>query len=161
MLWIKVFLLFILVPGVADVLLPGLVLLGLNKLTFDTFGPVQIIGLILIVVGLALVLWVCQAFVRGGKGTPAPFDPPRHFVSEGLYRWVRNPMYLGAAVFIPVGEAVYFGTFWLVVYAAVLMGILHIYVVNFEEPTLVKRFGRPYQKYLHTVPRWIPRKPGD
>jgi protein-S-isoprenylcysteine O-methyltransferase Ste14 len=161
MLWVKVFLLFLLFPGIADVLLPGLILLGLKKLDFAAIGAWQIVGLVLIAFGLFLVAWVCQAFVRGGKGTPAPFDPPRHFVSEGLYRWTRNPMYLGAALFIPLGEACFFKTFWLVIYAALLMGLLHIYVTNFEEPSLVKRFGRPYQKYLHTVPRWIPRKPGD
>jgi protein-S-isoprenylcysteine O-methyltransferase Ste14 len=161
MLWIKVLLLFILVPGIADVLLPGLILTGLGKLTFPGFGLWQIIGLILMAFGLGIILWVCQAFIRGGKGTPAPFDPPRRFVNDGLYRWVRNPMYLGAAFIIPLGEALFFSTFWLVPYAALLMLLLHIYVVNIEEPALRKRFGRPYQKYLHTVPRWFPHPPGE
>jgi protein-S-isoprenylcysteine O-methyltransferase Ste14 len=149
------------VPGIADVLIPGLILLWLHKLAFSSFGLWQVAGLVLIALGLGIVLWVCQAFVRTGRGTPAPFDPPHQFVTVGLFRWVRNPMYLGAALLIPLGEALYFQTWWLLVYTAALMLILHIYLVYFEEPALLKRFGRPYQKYLHTVPRWIPRKPGE
>lgn len=159
MLWIKVFLLFITVPGIVDALLPWLIVSGGKAMSFPAFGILQGIGLLPILAGLAMAIWVCLEFIRYGHGTPAPFDPPRQFVHHGLYRWVRNPMYLGAGVFIPLGEALYFGSWWLVLYAAVLMGILHLYIVYREEPELERRYGRPYLKYKRNVSRWIPRAP--
>jgi len=160
-LWVKVVLLFFTVTGVGDVLLPWLILTWLNQLTYTSFGVWQILGFLLAAIGLAMVIWVCQAFVRRGQGIPAPFNPPHQFVSTGLYRWLRNPMYLGAAVLIPLGESAFFEVPWLILYSAVLLLALQIYVVYFEEPALSKRFGRPYKKYLRTVPRWIPRIPRD
>lgn len=159
MLWVKVILLFIAVPGIADVLIPWLILTHGQALTFPTFGVFQGIGLFLILAGTAIVIWVCQEFVRSGHGTPAPFDPPRHLVHNGLYRWVRNPMYLGAGLLIPVGEALYFSSWWLVLFAVIVIGILHLYIVYREEPELERRYGRPYLKYKRNVSRWIPRPP--
>lgn len=159
MLWVKVFLLFLAVPGIADALIPWLILTHGKALVFPPFGVMQGIGLFLILVGLAIVVWVCQEFVRFGHGTPAPYDPPRQFVHRGLYRWVRNPMYLGAGLLIPLGEALYFGSWWLVFYAAIVVGMLHLYIVFREEPELERRFGRPYMKYKRNVSRWIPRPP--
>ncbi len=159
MIWIKVLLLFIAVPGIADVLIPWLILSGGKTLAFPTFGPWQALGLIFILAGAAIAAWVCVDFIRYGRGTPAPFDPPRHFVHRGLYRWVRNPMYLGAGLLIPIGEAIYFGSLWLVVYAIIVMLILHLYVIYREEPELERRYGRPYLKYKRNVSRWIPKLP--
>jgi protein-S-isoprenylcysteine O-methyltransferase Ste14 len=161
MLWLKVILLFLAVPGIADVLIPGLILEWLGKLALPSIGVLQIIGLILVLAGLLMIAWVCQAFVRHGKGTPAPFDPPHQFVNQGLYRWLRNPLYFGAALLIPLGETLFSETYWLILYAAILLLILHIYIVYFEEPALIRRFGRPYRKYLRTVPPWIPRIPRE
>jgi protein-S-isoprenylcysteine O-methyltransferase Ste14 len=161
MLWVKVILLFLLVPGIADIAFPWLILSKTNALTMPVFGWMQVLGLLLICAGLAVVVWVCQAFVRFGKGTPAPFDPPRQFVRQGLYRWVRNPMYLGAAILVPLGEALFFCSWWMVLYLAVLFLILHLYIVLIEEKELERRFGRPYLKYKRSVPRWIPRRPQD
>ena len=159
MLWVKVFLLFLAVPGIADALIPWLILTHRKALEFPPFGVMQGIGLFLILVGLAIVVWVCQEFVRFGHGTPAPYDPPRQFVHCGLYRWVRNPMYLGAGLLILLGEALYFGSWWLVFYAAIVVGMLHLYIIFREEPELERRFGRPYLKYKRNVSRWIPRPP--
>jgi protein-S-isoprenylcysteine O-methyltransferase Ste14 len=161
MLWTKVILLFLAVPALVDVLIPWLILNLLHKLTYSSLGILQISGAILAATGLFAVGWVCQAFVRRGKDTPAPFDPPYRFVSTGLYRWLRNPMYLSIAVLIPFGETLFFETPWLIMYSAVLMLFLQLYIVYVEEPALTKRFGRPYKKYLRTVPRWIPRIPKD
>jgi protein-S-isoprenylcysteine O-methyltransferase Ste14 len=161
MLWLKITLMFVVVPGVADVLLPALILAALGRLRLPTFGFLQGIGCLLAALGLAVVIWVCQAFACRGNGTPAPFDPPRRFVMEGLYRWVRNPMYISAGIFIPIGEALFFETYWLALYALILWLGLHFYVTHFEEPALVRRFGRPYRKYLRTVPRWIPHLPKE
>jgi protein-S-isoprenylcysteine O-methyltransferase Ste14 len=161
MLWVKVFLLFLAVPGVADAIVPWMILSSTHALTVKEFGWMQMLGALLTAAGLALIVWVCQAFVRFGKGTPAPFDPPRQFVRQGLYRWVRNPLYLGAAVLIPLGEALIFKSWWLLLYMAVLFLGLHCYIVFVEEKGLERRFGRPYLKYKRSVPRWIPRRPRD
>jgi protein-S-isoprenylcysteine O-methyltransferase Ste14 len=157
----KAILFSFLLPGIADVLIPWLILTRLGKLSTASFGVMQTIGSLLALAGLILIIWVCQAFFRRGKKTPAPFDPPHQFVNKGLFRWLRNPLYLGAALLIPLGEACFFGTFWLIFYSVLLFLISHLYVVYIEEPTLVRRFGRPYKKYLRTVPRWLPRIPRD
>ena len=161
MAWLKMFTLFLLMPGIVDVLVPWLILSRAGRLAFTGLGVLQIVGLVLALAGLGLIVWVGQAFIRGGNGTPAPFDTPRRFVSEGLYRWVRNPMYLGVAILIPFGEAFFFASAWLLPYMAVVILLLHLYIVYSEEPALIKRFGRPYKKYLRTVPRWLPRPPRD
>jgi protein-S-isoprenylcysteine O-methyltransferase Ste14 len=143
------------------VILPAIILWRTNALHAPGWHWLFLPGGLLILGGLALVVWVCQAFVRYGHGTPAPFDPPRKFVNRGLYRWVRNPMYLGAGILIPLGEALIFKSWWLTGYMVCAFTVLHLYIVLIEEKALERRFGRPYQKYKRTVPRWIPRKPQD
>lgn len=108
--------------------------------------------------GAAIGLTCVATFVFRGRGTPAPFDPPRQFVAVGLYRYVRNPMYIGGSVllagfalFLRSGAALLFCLPWL------LLG--HIFVLLYEEPTLRRKFGATYEEYCRTVPRWIPRKP--
>jgi len=154
-------LLFLVFPGIVDALIPGLILKLLGSLSFNKFGPIQIVGIALILAGLTMIIWVCQAFVRHGKGIPSPFDPPVQFVSSGLFRWLRNPMYFAIALLIPLGEIFYFEEPWLILYAAALFVSLHLYVVYVEEPALARRFGRPYKKYLRLVSRWVPRIPRD
>jgi protein-S-isoprenylcysteine O-methyltransferase Ste14 len=161
MLWVKVILLFLLIPGIADVLVPWIILTKSGTLSMPAIGWLQVAGILVACAGLVIVIWVFQALARFGRGTPAPFDPPRQFVRRGLFRWVRNPLYLGAAVFIPLGEVLFFKSWQLLVYTVILFAILHLYVVLVEEKELERRFGRPYQKYLRTVPRWIPRRPHD
>ena len=161
MLWVKVLLLFLLVPGIADVLVPWIILTTSGTFTMPVIGWLQITGIVLVCAGLAISIWVLQALARFGRGTPAPFDPPRQFVRRGLFRWVRNPLYLGAAILIPLGEALFFRSWQLLVYAVILFMVLHLYIVLVEEKELERRFGKPYLKYKRTVPRWIPRQPKD
>ena len=161
MLWVKVLLLFLLVPGIADVLVPWIILTSSGTFAMPVIGWMQIAGIILAGAGLAVSIWVFQALARFGRGTPAPFDPPRQFVRRGLFRWVRNPLYLGAAILIPLGEALFLHSWQLLVYAVILFMILHLYIVLVEEKELERRFGKPYLKYKRTVPRWIPRRPKD
>ena len=93
-----------------------------------------------------------------GQGTPAPFDPPRKFVRRGLYKWVRNPMYL--AVFALVaGEAVFLGSWHIAVYLVCLLCALPVFVQLHEEEALRRNFGAMYEDYRREVPRWLPRKP--
>ncbi|MCP5059186.1 MAG: isoprenylcysteine carboxylmethyltransferase family protein [bacterium] len=106
--------------------------------------------------GLALMVLAIQVvqFVRLGRGTPAPFDPPRAFVIEGPYRWSRNPMYL-LYVVIMLAEAWAFACPALVLYAAGFFALAHFFVVKFEEPGLHERFGAEYEAYAKRVPRWL------
>jgi protein-S-isoprenylcysteine O-methyltransferase Ste14 len=95
-------------------------------------------------------------FARQGKGTPIPFDPPKFFVAKGLYRFVRNPMYL-AALAIILGEVLILGIPLLCIFFLISAVVLHFYVVYIEEPKLKDRFGQDYLDYLKKVPRWFPK----
>jgi protein-S-isoprenylcysteine O-methyltransferase Ste14 len=155
MLWLKTIFLTLLVPGVACFLIPYFIVKP-SGLDMIPSLALRIIAVILMVLGVCGFSWVSQAFVRLGKGTPAPFEPPKEFVTRGLYRFVRNPMYIGAVMVI-LGEALLFASWRLLVYAAAVLTVLHLFVVLYEEPSLYKRFGEPYHRYLQSVPRWIPR----
>lgn len=118
---------------------------------------VQLPGLLLSFLGATLALWCVALFVWTGGGTPAPFDPPRTFVAVGPYRWVRNPMYLGAAgVLAGAGFALRSPAVTLL--ALVALGVAHLFVVGYEEPALSRRFGASYRDYQRRVPRWLPRR---
>jgi protein-S-isoprenylcysteine O-methyltransferase Ste14 len=103
--------------------------------------------------GLTLTVSCVLAFVALGKGTPAPFDPPRRLVSRGPYRLLRNPMYLGAGLWV-LGLAMFYQSPGLVVYAAVFMLVAHVFVLVYEEPTLRRLFGDEYREYCARVRRW-------
>lgn len=119
-------------------------------------GPARWLGVGFVVGGTALLLWSAWGFSTSGRGTPAPHDPPKILVRGGPYRVVRNPMYL-AVVSIVIGQAVWFGSVALAVYAVGLVLVFHGVVVTFEEPILERKFGSGYEAYRETVPRWLPR----
>lgn len=98
------------------------------------------------VAGGALALWCILTFVFVGKGTPAPFDPPRY---------IRNPMYLGAGLAL-AGAALFRGSMALLGYTAVFLGLTHLFVVLYEEPALARLFGDEYRAYRTAVGRWLP-----
>jgi protein-S-isoprenylcysteine O-methyltransferase Ste14 len=105
----------------------------------------------------ALVAASCIAtFITRGRGTPAPFDPPRAFVASGPYRYVRNPMYLGAA-FVLLGVGLMVASPAIVALAAFFLVAAHLFVVLYEEPALTRRFGESYLSYKASVNRWLPR----
>lgn len=108
--------------------------------------------------GCGLSFWCAMEFALRGRGTPAPFDPPRRLVITGLYRWVRNPMYLGMAVML-IGETLLLPQIWreMAVMIAILSVVVAVLVVKKEEPDLRRLFGADYQEYCRQVPRWIPR----
>ena len=115
-------------------------------------------GLAILAIGLLLGLWCAFEFAWRGLGTPAPFDPPRKLVVTGLYRFVRNPMYVGVGIAI-LGEAVAFPR--LTNFSLLLLIVLWIVVTGvilfYEEPTLRRLFGDDYIEYCRNVRRWIPR----
>jgi protein-S-isoprenylcysteine O-methyltransferase Ste14 len=116
----------------------------------------QFLAVVAAAVGVYLVIWVSTAFVRQGKGTPIPIQPPTRLVITGLYRYVRNPMYVGA-ILIVLAETVYFHSLSLLIYAVVLWALLHTFMLVFEEPQLKRRYKTEYEQYRAEVPRWIPR----
>jgi protein-S-isoprenylcysteine O-methyltransferase Ste14 len=144
---------FALAPGVVAGVIPWLI-------TGWEFEPVwigiQILGALVTAAGAAVLIHAFSRFVREGVGTPAPVAPTQHLVVGGLYRHVRNPMYV-AVVACVVGQAGLFGQPVLLVYAAALLALFVAFVRGYEEPTLRHQFGAEYDAYRQAVPGWFPR----
>lgn len=142
--------------GLLLVFLPGRVLAWSGIVRPAALGLAELSGILLGALGAALALWCILAFAVIGKGTPAPFDPPRSLVVRGPYRYVRNPMYLGAALALG-GAALFYRSLPLLGYVAAFLLITHLFVIVYEEPTLGRLFGPEYQVYRARVKRWLPR----
>jgi len=115
-------------------------------------------GALLMVFGGAIVASCLLAFVIRGHGTPAPFDPPEIFVAAGPYKYVRNPMYLGAWLLL-AGAGLCRRSGSMVLFAMAWILVVHLFVVTLEEPGLRGRFGAAYEDYCRRVHRWLPRLP--
>jgi protein-S-isoprenylcysteine O-methyltransferase Ste14 len=118
--------------------------------------PVQVAGAVLVAAGVVVLLDSFGRFALKGLGTPAPVFPTQHLVVSGLYRYVRNPMYV-AVLAVILGQALIFGNPRLLEYAALAWLAVHVFVVAYEEPTLRASFGAEYEAFCAAVPRWIPR----
>jgi protein-S-isoprenylcysteine O-methyltransferase Ste14 len=112
--------------------------------------------MILVAIGTLLALWCVFTLVSIGKGTAAPFDPPRRLVVRGPYRVVRNPTYIGA-ILAMIGLALFYASLSILIYAAVILVATHLLVTLYEEPTLRCSFGADYESYCRRVNRWWPR----
>ncbi len=143
--------------GVLLVFLPARVLSWTGITPIPIIGLWQVVGMMLAGVGAAIALWCILTFAILGHGTPAPFDPPRRLVVRGPYRYVRNPMYLGAALAL-AGAALCYQSLPLLGYAVLFMVVTHGFVVIYEEPTLRQTFGNDYQAYCGRVGRWFPKR---
>jgi protein-S-isoprenylcysteine O-methyltransferase Ste14 len=121
-------------------------------------GYPQLLGAVVTAAGAALALWCILSLAIVGRGTPAPFDPPRRLVVRGPYRNVRNPMYLGAGLAL-AGAALFYQSAALLAYDAAFMLLMHGFVVLHEEPTLSRTFGADYDAYRKAVRRWWPLQP--
>ena len=119
-------------------------------------GVFSFLAIPLWLIGSLTVLWCFWAFTFKGRGTPLPADPPKELVVTGPYRYVRNPIYVGAAL-IFLGHFLWFGYWALLLYPALAFLGVHLFVVLYEEPTLKRKFGTSYEEYLKSVPRWIPK----
>ena len=117
----------------------------------------QTLGIVLMVAGGIVALLCAGTFVARGRGTPAPFDAPREFVAVGPYKYVRNPMYVGALTVL-VGFGLYDRSVSILLLPLAAFLLVHVFVVYFEEPDLKRKFGATYQAYCRVVPRWIPRR---
>ena len=121
-----------------------------------TFAALQLGGLLIGTLGAAIALWCISTFVVIGGGTPALFDPSRRLVVRGPYRFVRNPMYIGAALAL-AGAALFYTSVTLLGYSCVFLVATHLFVIGCEEPTLGRNFGPDYDDYRGQVRRWLPR----
>ncbi|MGA8072005.1 MAG: isoprenylcysteine carboxylmethyltransferase family protein [Candidatus Acidiferrales bacterium] len=116
----------------------------------------EVIAAVLIAAGAAGYVWCALDFAFRGKGTPAPIEPPKVLVVQGLYRFVRNPMYISVLTVL-VGECVLLRSPILVEYAVLVALAFHLFVLFYEEPALRRKMGPAYEQYCREVPRWIPR----
>lgn len=148
-------------------LLPGVVagyvpwrFFSLPRLQLDARSVNQVVGLTCVAAGVVLLVICVWEFARAGRGTLAPVDPPRELVVRGLYRYVRNPMYLSVTVIV-LGEALWARSGPLFVYWAAWCAGANLFVIGYEEPSLRRRFGASYQRYTGRAGRWLPRwRPG-
>lgn len=113
------------------------------------------VGVVPMAAGVGIYLWCVWEFVKG-QGTPAPIDPPKELVVGGLYRFTRNPMYVGMTSIL-TAEAILFSSAVMLGYAAAAFVVFHLFILGYEEPTLRKKFGESYEAYCRTVPRWVGR----
>lgn len=120
------------------------------------FPPLRILGVLMIAAGLPVLLDSFARFAIQGLGTPAPVAPPQRLVVTGLYRYVRNPMYVAVALLI-FGQGLLFGSVSLLEYGLVVWVGFFAFVILYEEPALRSKFGEDYRQYCARVPRWIPR----
>jgi protein-S-isoprenylcysteine O-methyltransferase Ste14 len=154
---VVVWIIIVLVHGSVTILFPYLLLRANIQLLSGELGVFRLLGVLPILLGALVVLRSVWDLTVTGKGTPAPFDPPREFVVKSLYRFVRNPMYLGDLLVL-VGESLLFESAILLIYALLMLCVFHLFVVLHEEPTLKRRFGESYARYRKAIPRWIPTR---
>jgi protein-S-isoprenylcysteine O-methyltransferase Ste14 len=145
----------VLVPGVVAGYLPWR-FFGLSLVRLDLLNPLHLIGVVCVGLGAALLAACIWEFARSGRGTLAPVDAPRELVVQGLYRYVRNPMYLSVAT-IGAGELLLVQSRALLLYWTAWFIVVNLFVIAYEEPTLRQRFGPSYERYTHEVGRWLPR----
>jgi protein-S-isoprenylcysteine O-methyltransferase Ste14 len=150
---LKSFLFLILVAGLGAGYVPFALLPEIPQV--DT-GIFAYLAFPLWLIGAVIVLWCFADFTFKGHGTPNPIDPPKDLVTTGVYRYVRNPIYV-ATLTIIIGHFLWFKTIWMLVYAVVVSLVFHLFVTLYEEPTLKRKFGAVYENYCASVPRWIPK----
>lgn len=145
----------ILLPGIIAVVIPATILC-FTGIVWPPSPWNVIIGLVFTILGITLMVWTNRLFATVGHGTLAPWSPPEKLVVRGVYRHVRNPMIAGALCIL-LGEAIFFGSWWLLGWFGFALILNLIYIPLVEERGLAKRFGDDYLLYKRNVPRWIPR----
>ena len=147
---------FALAPGVVCGVIPYWLTGWQMQRPFERLEPLRIAGATMLAFAAAVLVRAFARFVAEGRGTPAPVAPTEHLVVGGLYRHVRNPMYLAVVAAI-VGQGVVLWQPPLFFYAVAVAVAVALFVRHYEEPTLRRQFGNEYEAYARAVPRWIPR----
>lgn len=147
----------VLAPGTVGVLIPFW--LRQSSAHYFPAPPLQIpLGILLFALGAGIYLSCAWDFAVKGFGTPAPIDAPKVLVVQGLYRFTRNPMYVGVSAMV-AGQTIYWGFSTIAVYLALVITAFSLFVTFYEEPTLRRQFGAAYEEYCRRVPRWFgPRR---
>jgi len=151
-LFLKNLLFTLVVPGSVGVLVPLLIAGGGARAT----GTALVAAVLLLGTGAAIYAWCVWDFASFGRGTPAPIDAPRRLVVRGLYRFTRNPMYVGVLTVI-LGWAVLLQSAVVALYALGVWLLFNAFVRLYEEPHLEREFGSEYATYRSQVRRWLPR----
>lgn len=138
-------------PGTVGVYLPQ----ALKSGGIELAVPLRSAGATLLVCGALIYSWCAWDFASTGLGTPAPMNAPKKLVVNGLYRFTRNPMYVGVASVI-FGQALLYGSRAVAIYGCAVVVAFNLFVLLHEEPTLKRLFGAQYDDYRAHVPRWIP-----
>lgn len=150
---IKTVLFIIFAPGTLLMLIPWLLL---GRRVPEPQSPLHWLAIAPLVIGASFLLRSAWDFAVVGHGTPAPTDPPKTLVVTGLYRYVRNPMYVGVGSGA-LSESLLFSSRVLLEYALIYIAGFTLFVLAYEEPALRRKFGDSYRAYCRAVPRWIPR----
>jgi protein-S-isoprenylcysteine O-methyltransferase Ste14 len=151
-------------PFVATVVIPAIILAAGGGSAWDLSGAARAAtiaaGTLLICGGLALFVSTVRLFATVGRGTLAPWDPPRELVIRGPYRYLRHPMITGVSLTL-AGEALVFASTAIAIELALFVAVNLVYLPLVEEPALVRRFGSDYERYMDEVGRWLPRLRGQ
>ena len=150
-MFLRALLAFLILPGVVGFALPPLIAWA------DPWrGPTWWPGAAVLGAGAAVLLWCVRDFYVAGRGTLAPWSPPTRLVVVGLYRWSRNPMYVGV-IAIVIGWSVLLGSPLIAAYVFVITFAFQVRVITHEEPWLARQFGTNWAEYSARVGRWVPR----
>ena len=149
---------FVIAPVVVAGVIPWWIAQG-GEDTFRLEWPVRGLGAVLAAAGALVLVDSFVRFAIQGLGTPAPVFPTKHLVITGLYRHVRNPMYV-AVVAVILGQSLFHGSARVLEYGALVWLAFHLFVLAYEEPTLRAKYGAEYDAFCAAVPRWIPRLSG-
>jgi protein-S-isoprenylcysteine O-methyltransferase Ste14 len=143
-------------PGTLAVYLPWMITRWRELPPFLNTPLTHFLGVFFVAAGVPVLMECFLRFALRGRGTPAPIAPPLHLVVSGLYRYVRNPMYV-AVVSVILGQALWFGSRPLLLYAVFIWLMFHVWVMVYEEPALRASFPKEFQEYCASVCRWLPR----
>ncbi len=148
----------ILLPGTVAVFLPYQLLSPIEIPELEAWTAADYLSLLMGISGLTILFWSIWVFAHRGRGTLAPIDEPRILVIDGLYRYVRNPMYVGVMLIL-IAECLFFWSATLLIYAGVFFVVVNGFIMGYEEIHLRAKFGDQYVQYCEKVGRWIPSKP--
>jgi protein-S-isoprenylcysteine O-methyltransferase Ste14 len=146
----------VIAPGIIALLIPWLICRWQLNPPLLGFSGFRVIGALCILCGFPILLDSFARFAGEGFGTPAPIAPTERLVISGMYRHVRNPMYIGVTLIV-FGQGLFFGSGAVLIFGVAVWGAAALFVLWYEEPQLRKTFGEEYEKFHANVPRWIPR----
>ncbi len=145
----------VLFPGTVAVYIPYRLIALTNLPSLDVWTFSQYLGAVLILLGAGVLFSCVWFFAHRGQGTLAPFDETRILVLDGLYKYVRNPMYVGVIVIL-LGESMFFWSKPLLIYTVFMFALFNVVIIGYEEKRLSNKYGDEYQRYSIAVGRWLP-----